>query len=214
MPDPAEVWRSLAIKYGSDGSLVTQSYRDLVSRYDEPQRYYHNLGHITALLQLYFQYENQLAQPDIVLFSIFYHDAVYMPGRSDNELQSALLAARALGQMGVPENSIEEVSLYIRATRQHQLPEDADPDLKLFIDFDLSILAADLEAYKEYVLRVRKEYGNLSDEHFTQGRSVFLQYLLQQEHIFYSNSFRAKEEVARKNIKWELQMSPGIYSAR
>lgn len=213
-PDLEKVWRSLATQYSGDESLVTRLYQELVSHYSEPQRYYHNLDHIAALLQLYFQYEGELTKPQVVLLSIFYHDTVYVPGRSDNEHKSALLARRALAQLGAPANEVEEVSLYIRATRHHQLPGDADPDLKLFIDFDLSILAADREAYKAYVLNVRKEYGHLSSEDFTQGRSLFLQRMLRQAHIFYSDSFREKEVVARKNMNWELQVIPGIYSAR
>lgn len=213
-PDLREVWRRLAAKYCDDESLVSRLYHELVSHYSEPLRYYHNLDHLTALLPLYFQYESDLQKPDVVLFSIFYHDVVYAAGRSDNEYQSSLVAQRALEQLGAPSTVTEDVQRFILATRHHQLPEDAHPDLKFFIDFDLSILAADRGAYQEYVLKVRKEYGHISVEQFAQGRAAFLRLMLHQEHIFYTMSFQVKEETARKNMQWELQMGPGIYSAR
>lgn len=213
-PDLREVWTRPASKYSDDESLISRLYHELVSHYSEPLLYYHNLDHILALLQLYFQFESDLQKPDVVLFSIFYHDVVYAAGRSDNEYQSSLVAKRALEQLGAPSTVTEDVQLYILATRNHQLPADAHADLKFFIDFDLSILAAPREAYQEYVLKVRKEYGQISVEQFAQGRAAFLQLMLQQEHIFYTMSFRVKEETARKNMQWELQMGPGIYSAR
>jgi predicted metal-dependent HD superfamily phosphohydrolase len=193
---------------------VSGLYSELADHYGEPPRYYHNLYHIEALLQLYIRFENVLSKPDVVLFSIFYHDVVYVPGKADNEHQSALLAGRALKQLGVPAEIIAEVQQYIEATSSHRLSPTADEDLKLFIDFDLSILAAAKEAYRAYLLQVRKEYSHLSDGQFAQGRSVFLQRMLRQEHIFYTESFCFKEEEARKNMLWELQMNPGIYSAR
>lgn len=213
-PDPRNAWRSLATRYSTDASLVDSLYRELVAHYCEPHRHYHTLDHITALLRLFVQFEADLKKPDIVLFSIFYHDVVYTPGRGDNEEQSAKLAFRALEQLGVPVNVIEAVRHYVLVTRHHQLTADADTDLKLFIDFDLSILAADLETYRTYLDGVRKEYAYLSVEQFAQGRSAFLQNMLSQEHIFYSNRFESKEEATRKNMQWELQMSPDIYSAR
>lgn len=212
-PDLLETWRRLSLGFSADASLVDDLFKELADRYSEPHRYYHNLGHIEALLQLYFQYEGKLQKGDVVLFAIFYHDVVYVPGKGDNEYQSAILAKRALEQLGVPLEMIEEVQHFIEATSQHKLPDDASPDLEFFIDFDLSVLAADREAYHAYLINVRREYGHLSTDQFAGGRGAFLRSMLSQEHIFYTESFRVKEESARKNMQWEFQMSPGIYSA-
>jgi predicted metal-dependent HD superfamily phosphohydrolase len=35
---------------------------------------------------------------------------------------------------------------------------------------DLSILGAPLQRYADYAVAIRKEYGHLSDEEYTQGR--------------------------------------------
>lgn len=209
-----QTWNNLVSKYSADESLVAGLYKELLDHYREPHRYYHNLGHIEALVQLYVQQEGALRKPDVVLFSIYYHDVIYTPGRGDNEHQSALLAGNALKQLGVPATTIEEVQGYIEATRNHKLPPDAEPDLQLFIDLDLSILAAGREEYVAYLHNVRKEYSYLTTEHFALGRRAFLQQMLTQPTIYYTESFRDKEEAARKNMQWELQMNPGIYSAR
>lgn len=213
-PDLWEMWRTLATKYSPDESLLAGLYTELTDHYREAHRYYHNLDHIESLLQLYFQYEKELSQPDVVLFSIYYHDVVYTPGKEDNEYQSALIAQKALLQLGVPGATIKVVQGFIEATSNHTLPLDAEGDLRFFIDFDLSILAAQSELYEAYVHNIRKEYNFLSTEQFALGRSAFLQKMLQKEHIFYTGDFQVGEEAARKNMQWELQMNPGIYSAR
>jgi predicted metal-dependent HD superfamily phosphohydrolase len=212
-PDLYDVWKSLAAHYTGNSMLIEILYSELADLYREPHRFYHNLDHVAALVQLYFQYEAELKKPDAVLFSIFYHDAVYTPGRADNEYQSAQLAQRSLVRMMVPAEIVTLVLVYIEATAKHKLSAAADHDLKLFIDFDLSILAADQSAYRAYLQGIRKEYGYLSDDLSEKGRSAFLQQMLQKEHLFFTESFRQKEEAARKNMLWELQMSPGIYSA-
>lgn len=213
-PDLEAIWSTTANKYCGDETLVAGLYSELAGHYSEPHRYYHNLDHIGSLLRLFSRYKNMLTRPDVVLFSIFYHDVIYVPGRGDNEQKSARLAGRALEQLGVPPEIISDVQQYIEATTSHRVSPAADEDLKLFVDFDLAILAADRESYQEYLLKVRKEYGHLSTDYFAQGRSAFLQQMLRQEHIFHTESFRSKEEAARKNMQWELQMNPGIYSAR
>jgi predicted metal-dependent HD superfamily phosphohydrolase len=199
--DVKEVWNALALRYTADDILVNELYNNLVRHYTELQRFYHNLDHIEALLRLFVQYQDSLEGQDVVLFSIFYHDMIYIPSRSDNEYQSALVAQKALEQLGVPSDQIEEVKCYINTTSGHKVPQYAAQDLKFFIDFDLSILAAEQDLYKNYLLSIRKEYIFLSTEHFALGRKAFVQNLLRQPHIFYTEEFRTMESQARKNMR-------------
>ena len=208
-----EVWRALALSYTNNEELVSKLYQDMVHHYTEPQRFYHNLDHIQTLLRLFVQYQEKLAGPEVVLFSIYYHDVIYVPGRGDNEYQSALVAQKALEQLGVPLDQIEEVKFYINTTSRHKVQQSAPRDLKFFIDFDLNILAAEHDDYLDYLLRIRKEYSFLSTQHFAMGRKAFIENLLEQPHIFYTGEFQSGEAKARKNMQWELEMSPGIFSA-
>lgn len=211
--DVKEVWRALASRYTANENLVNELYNNLERHYSEPQRYYHNLDHIQALLRFFIQYQEKLAVPEVVLFSIFYHDLIYIPGRTDNEYQSALTAQKALEQLGVPLDIIEEVKSFINTTSGHKVPQYAPRDLRFFIDFDLSILAAEQHDYQDYLLLIRKEYGFLSTQQFASGRKAFILNLLEKPYIFYTREFQSMEAMARKNMQWELEMGPGIFSA-
>ncbi|MER1974028.1 MAG: hypothetical protein ABS880_09695, partial [Psychrobacter alimentarius] len=62
---------------------------DIATHYNETARAYHSLRHIQ---QLFFQFEHirqHLHQPHIIALALYYHDVIYNPMRSDNELKSA-----------------------------------------------------------------------------------------------------------------------------
>jgi predicted metal-dependent HD superfamily phosphohydrolase len=144
---------------------------------------------------------------DVVTFAVFYHDIIYNVLRKDNEPRSAQLAVKRLQALKVPPEKIEQVKLYIEATQTHAVTAAVTHigDLQLFLDFDMSILAADWEAYEAYTRQVRKEYRIYPDKLYYPGRKQFLQHCLQVEYIFLTPTFRERYEgVARKNIIWEL----------
>ena len=214
MPDLAYIqsaWFELTRNYGADEGLSGQLFAALKEAYTGPGRFYHNLDHIESLLKLSQDHADQLGNRDVVGFSIFYHDFVYHAGGRDNEQQSALVAEKSLTTLGVEKGQREQVKLFICATANHGHLPNADEDLRLFIDFDLSILAADQEVYQHYVRNIRKEYSHIPSDQFALGRKGFITGLLRQEHIFYTESFREKEEQARKNMAWELEMSSYIF---
>ena len=57
------------------------------ARYDEPQRVYHNWGHVEALLALYESHKGMLRDPTRVLWAIYWHDAILT--RPDMTMRSA-----------------------------------------------------------------------------------------------------------------------------
>jgi predicted metal-dependent HD superfamily phosphohydrolase len=216
MPDLSYIqraWTDLAGNYCKDETIVKHLFGAIQEAYTGAQRYYHNLHHVENLLGLSATYGGALNHKDIVDFSIFYHDIVYVAGRGDNEYQSALVAEKALQQLGLQEEGIAQVRIFIQATSNHSHLPNADEDLKLFIDFDLSILAAEREVYKNYVLNIRREYGHIPSEQFALGRKGFIQHLLRQAHIFHTALFREREDQARKNMQWEVEMGAGMFSA-
>jgi predicted metal-dependent HD superfamily phosphohydrolase len=213
LPYIESIWYGLANKYCKDRDLLKELFIGIQNAYNEPKRFYHNLDHIEYLLRLSASFSDQITDKDAVNFSIFYHDYVYVTGKGDNEFQSAQVAQKALNQLGLSKSFIDRVQLYINTTSNNSNLLATDEDLRFFIDFDLSILAADREVYKNYILNIRKEYSQIATTQFTLGRKGFIQHLLSQQHIFYTQQFREKEEQARKNMQWELEMSPGIFSA-
>ncbi len=79
-------------------SLIAGKLRDeLVRAYAAPERHYHNLAHIEAMLELHAQRtRTHCPIRQAVEAAIWFHDAVYDTRRHDNEERSAQLAADRL----------------------------------------------------------------------------------------------------------------------
>jgi predicted metal-dependent HD superfamily phosphohydrolase len=78
------------------------------------------------------------------------------------------VAARVLSDAGLPAASVARVAAYILATKTHL--HSADRDEHVVVDADMCVLGAPLQRYAQYAAGVRREYGHLSDEEYTQGR--------------------------------------------
>jgi predicted metal-dependent HD superfamily phosphohydrolase len=202
------IWDKLAGKYCNDNELTNRFYEEIERKYTSNRRHYHNLHHIAALLRFCEQYAGELNDHDVVAFAVFYHDIIYNPLRKDNEPRSAQLAVKRLQALHVPATAIEQVKLYIEATQTHDVTVAVTHigDLQLFLDFDMSILAADWNTYEAYTRQVRKEYRIYPDKLYYPGRKQFLQHCLQTAHIFQTPVFRESYEgIARKNMARELE---------
>ncbi|MCS3795352.1 hypothetical protein [Niastella sp. OAS944] len=205
--DLRSIWDQLTGRYCNDSELITRFYLEIERKYTSGRRHYHNLYHIAALLRYCEQFAHALNDPDVVAFAVFYHDIIYNVLRKDNEPRSARLAVKRLQALQVPAEKIAQVKLYIEATQTHAITTAVTHtgDLQLFLDFDMSILAADWEAYETYTSQVRKEYRIYPDKLYYPGRKQFLQHCLQTEHIFQTEIFRERyEERAKENIAKEL----------
>jgi len=201
------VWEQLTGKYCNDPALISRLYNEIERKYTSTRRYYHNLQHIQALLELCERYADPLKDRDVVAFAVFYHDIIYNVLRKDNEPRSAQLAVKRLQALHVPQEKIAQVKLYIEATQTHALTAGVThtADLQLFLDFDMSILGANREAYEAYTRQVRKEYRIYPDKLYYAGRKQFLQHCLLSAPIFQTPVFRANYEViAKENIQREL----------
>lgn len=139
---------------------------NLLARWQEPQRRYHTLTHLTAVLDHIDVLERELdldqagtpapapastptpipaPDPDLALalvrLAAWFHDAVYAPDRSENEERSARLAERALPEAGVAPEKTAEVARLVRLTVTHA-PAPDDLNGQVLCDADLAILAA------------------------------------------------------------------------
>lgn len=186
-----------------DPDAVTQELSEVIRRYNENHRHYHNLTHVTRLLELY----DDLVQsdPDLLL-AIFYHDVIYKPGSSKNEEKSAAFARKSLGRLGVDPNRINHTCEMIMATADHLNPP-ADPLTRIFLDLDMSILGSPREEYQAYAEGVRKEYSWVPGSVFRKNRRKFLEKIHAAQSIYCTDLFHAKyEAAARANIEWELSL--------
>ena len=181
----------------------------LRTMYGEPQRRYHTLAHVEALLRWLAHWQSLAREPRLIDAAIWFHDAVYDTRRQDNEERSAALARDELGVRGWPDAAVQRVSMLVLATQQHQA-EPSDADAWLFLDLDLSVLGQSAAHYTAYSDAVRAEYAWVEETAYRQGRARVLRSFLQRERIYQTPALHAAwEEAARRNLQHELdRLSP------
>ncbi|MFJ5712149.1 hypothetical protein [Streptomyces sp. NPDC093105] len=198
----------LAARAGREGPDPAPYGRDLLGRWAEPQRRYHTVTHLKAVLDRIDELTDQGGEGgelELVRLAAWFHDAVYRPDRSENEERSAHLAERALREAGLTEHEVTEVARLVRLTVTHD-PTPGDLNGETLCDADLAILATDPDTYRGYTAAVREEYAFVPDDAFREGRAAVLRHLLGLPRLFRTPYGAAVwEEKARENIERELR---------
>ena len=190
-------WRHLCRKAGL--SNADDLGATLIACYSEPHRVYHGLDHLYHLIKLL---EELSADPRILL-AAWFHDAIYLPGQTDNEARSAALALEKLGSYGYPRESTTFVSAAILATASHHTD---CREFDVLLDADLSILGASAEEYLAYRTAIRREYALMTEQSFIAGRLAFVRTMLSQPFIYQTTYCRNRYELpARQNLQAELE---------
>ncbi len=178
---------------------------DLMARYDEPRRSYHNRDHLLAVLAEVDELAAGADDADAVRLAAWYHDAVYEPTAGDNEERSAGLAAAGLAALGLADATVAEVARLVRLTRSHQVGAD-DRNGAVLVDADLAVLARPPVEYAEYAAAVRREYAHLDDAAWRAGRRQVLTALMSRPRLFSTPAGRQRFEMpARANLAAELR---------
>ena len=178
----------------------------LLGRWSEPQRHYHTVAHLSAVLAVVDEHAGLAPHPERVRQAAGMHDAVYDPRAlgDANERDSAEFAEGLLSTLGVPGEVAAEVARLVGLTAGHATGDD-DPDGELLCDADLAVLAGDEEQYAAYAAAIRREYAHVSDDDFRAGRAQVLKALLELPTIYRLEPLRAAwEERARANLAREL----------
>ena len=188
----------------SDALLV-----GLKARYGEVQRAYHTWDHITALLGHFDRLSEHIHDKTRLLWTLYWHDAIYDPLRADNEARSANLL-RVEGKDAIPEATLEDAAQVIEATAKRQLPEslsgDALSDAAFFLDMDLSILAARDDVFDAYEDHIRIEYSFVPIEVYTSARAPILKGFLGREQLYFTDRCHALwESKARTNLSRSIK---------
>lgn len=187
-----------------NNALMQELWDEINKQYNSSNRHYHNLNHIRELLEYFSEYEENIKNKDVFLFSVYYHDVIYKISQKDNEEKSALFAAIRLKKIEFPDEQIALCKTFIRASRKHQLLIK-DEDLAYFLDFDLAVLGKSAREYAEYIRQIRKEYAVFPDFMYRKGRKKVLQSFLNKNRIYKTGAFYARfEQKARENIQNEL----------
>jgi len=180
----------------------------LLARWSEPQRHYHTVAHLSAVLDVVESHAELAPHPERVRLAAWMHDAVYDPRAlgDANERDSAEFAEGLLATLGVPAGTAAEVARLVGLTAGHATEAD-DPDGELLCDADLAILAADDRAYASYTAAIRREYAHVPEDAFRDGRAQVLKALLELPSIYRLDPLRAAWEAkARANLSRELEV--------
>jgi predicted metal-dependent HD superfamily phosphohydrolase len=201
----------MALVAGAPPGRAEAAGQDLLDRYAEPQRRYHDRRHLTEVLDAVDLLAGQVTEVgDLVTVQLaaWFHDAVYDPeaGAGANEEASAALAEEVLAALGQPPTRVAAVAALVRATADHQVADDLPPiDAAVLFDADLAILAAPAERYMTYAADVRAEYAHVPHAAFRSGRAAILQGFLDRPRIYRTHpAYQAWEQRARTNLATEI----------
>ncbi|MDP9408178.1 MAG: hypothetical protein M3P95_10015 [Actinomycetota bacterium] len=181
---------------------------EVEQRYAQPSRRYHTLAHVHAVLDradaLAGEPGCRLRDPRALELAVWWHDAVYEPGKAGNEAASAWLLREQL-RAYVDPSVLERAVRLVHATDGHRAdPASPDwPDVAVLLDADLGVLAGTPEQYDAYVALVRAEFGFLGEDDWRRGRSEVLRDLVSRP-LFRTPRMRAREQQARDNVAREL----------
>lgn len=179
---------------------------DLLARWNEPHRQYHDERHLEdvllALDYLALRGEEVTAE---TLAAAWFHDAVYQGRLGLDERESAELAARTLQQHGVESVFIQRVAHLVISTKPLLHEGNTPYGFSALHDADLAIFAAPGNRYREYAASVRAEYAHVPQDRFTAARAAILESYLNREAIYLSASAQTLwEERARENLGNEV----------
>ena len=187
---------------------VVAAGEELLTRWDEPHRRYHDRRHLAEVLAALRELVAGEALPLEVVCSAWLHDAVH-DGRDDDEQRSAELATRLLTGLGVAPDVVEEVARLVRLTVTHD-PHPDDASGALLSDADLAVLGAGADRYARYAAAVRQEYAHVDDEAFRCGRTAVLRSLLDLPRLYATEEGRRRwEQNARRNLQDEISRLAG-----
>ena len=190
-----ELWRRLGAR--GDG---TATFNDLVAAYTDPVRAYHTAEHIRDCLAQFDLSKSAASRPDEIEAAIWFHDAVYQPGSSENEHRSAELARDVLLHSGVPAAVTDRIAGLVLATRHESIP--SEPDAALLCDIDLSILGRPPAVFDEFERRIRLEYSRVPEAVYRSARRKIMESFLRRRSIFQTALFRERYEAqARENLE-------------
>jgi len=199
-------WQALTAAVFAEPAAADAVWAELLRHYSEPQRSYHNLSHVAALLRRAEQQREHIRSMETVEFAIWFHDVIYDTHLKDNEQRSAEWARCAMIAMNIDEYHIPPVWECIVATATHTVTAPEIIDLPLFLDMDLAILGAEEKVYQAYSKAIQSEYAWVAVDDYRQGRGWVIEDFLQRPTLYFTPRLTAELEAqARHNLGAELR---------
>lgn len=185
--------------------VSSKTLKNLVKAYTQPHRKYHNLDHLTYML-------NQLEEnpPVALVEGILFHDVCYSSKPVPPGLNEASSIAVYCSSVEEPKAEVVEM---INASAYHtQWQPHISPLTARFLDLDLSGFAADKETFRKHNDQIEEELnliyeGVATPKQIAGGRNDFLKLMWNRavaNKLFY---FRSNEDQnkALRNIEDERE---------
>jgi len=200
-----KTFQTLLLKYTDDHVIIEKFWNEIKMQYSKKKRHYHTLSHLENILKELLDVKDKVEHWDTILFTLFYHDIIYLATKSNNEEESAKLAELRMKQIKVPTEVIQNCVHQIIATKAHL--ENSNSDTNYFTDADLSVIGQSLENYTDYYNNVRKEYSIYPNLVYNPGRKKVLTHFLEMERIYKTDYFYTKyERQAKQNLQTEYDL--------
>ncbi|MEO7420791.1 MAG: hypothetical protein ABIU87_00155 [Ornithinibacter sp.] len=218
--DPlARRWRAVCEVAAPDAAsgVVEAVGADLLSRWREPHRHYHDTTHLTEVLTAVDTLcargllRNRSART-IALLAGWFHDAIYDPTPdAANEQASAGLARVELGRLGVGDAVVERVCTVVLDTVDHDVVGvGVGGERVVFHDADLWVLGAPVARFDEYCEQVRAEFAHVVPGDYAVARTAVLRTFLVRPHVYLTAHARREwESGARENLAREVTRLEG-----
>jgi predicted metal-dependent HD superfamily phosphohydrolase len=178
-----------------DTNWVSQ---DILQKYAQPLRRYHNQQHLIHCLEQLDQVKHLIPHADAVEMALWFHDAIYVPGKTDNEQKSSeLFLEYALDNF--PVEFIRQVERLILVTTHKHTSIDFDE--RFIADIDLSSFGLDWGDFLVDSQNLREERLDIPDSAYFQAHTQFLKHLMSRSSIFQTQPFfDLYEQTAKQNI--------------
>jgi len=182
-----------------------ETFNKLICAYSEKHRAYHSIKHIEDCLTKLDLSSELLEDLPAVEIAIWFHDAIYRPHSSTNEVDSADWASAFLSASGAPALLVNTVHSLIVATKHDVALSSTDQ--AVLVDIDLSILGSEPAEYRKFEENVRTEYRLVPGPIFRSKRAKILQSFLDRNSIYNIQQYRELyEESARVNLENAIQL--------
>lgn len=185
---------ALAVAFRSDSPAAERMHDDLVRRYSEPHRRYHDTRHLEQTVRLASEYATEHGVTDdelrALLLAAAWHDAVYdtTAAAERNERASANAAARALWTADYgglfPEPLRSRMHDLVMTTVDHAA-DDGDLTAMILCDADLYRFAVPWDEFDRHSSDLRAEQRHVPDDEWPDRNAAILRHFSERRPFFY-----------------------------
>jgi cytidyltransferase-like protein len=142
---------------------------EFYAKWSESHRYFHNLDHLYSIVMaVHDKYKNDEHTYVVYMLAAMFHDIVYEPNRTDNEVKSVEVFNHYVNPLDLSKKTIDEVCSLILATADMNDDNDFNQmDRKILTETSISKLI-------DYEHKIAKEYQYLDYPTYKKNRIEFL----------------------------------------